>query len=410
MFTITNTGSIQTGPLMVSVDGDTDFAKSDDSCVVPLQPTMTCTVTVRFRPTKSGAHSATLTVVDSASGVKQMAGLTGSGITPAQLSIGPADAFPDTPIGQSFSQVYTLINSGEEAIPMLSLLPGGGGSEFMIDKGSCAMGLAGAPLGQQTSCVFTVTFTPMTVGMKRFSVTATASSVNSVMLQIMVNAVLMTTNSFTLAPIGNPMLTAIPLSESASAIYLVTNTSSVPVGKAMATLGGQHAEFTSDDTQCPDMLAPMDSCIIVVTYTPTEVATRLVFLTVNVVGAGSQYVQITGSSTNSTVLQITPLSRDYGTHAVNSTTSQTFTVSNRGTTPIMIQQLMLEGTDAVDFVLTNNTCGVQLDPAPSPNRQCTFVVRFIPQTKGTGFKNADVLLVAAPGGTFKLSLFGQVNR
>ena len=83
---MTNTGTATLTISSVSLTGTNpgDFAKTGDTCTgANMAPSNTCTVTVTFTPTTTGARSATLSISDNASGSPHTLPLSGTGTEPA---------------------------------------------------------------------------------------------------------------------------------------------------------------------------------------------------------------------------------------------------------------------------------------------------------------------------------------
>jgi hypothetical protein len=89
MVTVTNTGTINLSISTVTVGGTNagDFLETDTCTGATVTPSSTCTVSVTYAPTITGAESASITVTDNASGSPQTVPLTGTGIYPAGVAL-----------------------------------------------------------------------------------------------------------------------------------------------------------------------------------------------------------------------------------------------------------------------------------------------------------------------------------
>jgi len=409
-FTVTNTGSLRTGPLTVTLGGDSDFAKAEDSCVAPLDPGGQCTVKVRFKPTKAGARAGTLEVADSASSVKQTATLSGTGIKGAQLTLNPGGMFPDTAVGEAFSLLFTLVNSGEEPTGDLKFTQAGNTDQFMFDAGSCTK-LPAADPGGQTFCSFTVTFAPKTVGPKSLGIQVSASPGGTANIQVMANATLQPNTTITLTQIGGNAFTGVPVGEMRTALFLVENTGTMMAGKPDAQLVGTNTEFGLMNN-CTEALAPQDQCSIEVTFTPVDTTPQSVTLFVNANPGGNKAIQITSTAVRGGDLQFSNNGfHDFGTHSVAQVNNGTFTftVRNGGTTqsgPITVDPVT--GLNAADFLMVFTDCS---NRQLNPGQTCSLRFRFQPlPPRDPRNRSASITVSATPGGRPQATFFGTANN
>jgi hypothetical protein len=102
-----------------------------------------------------------------------------------------------------------------------------------------------------------------------------------------------------------------------------------------------------------------------------------------------------------TSLAISPTAHDYGSVPMGTTSSSaTFTVTNRGGSSTGIFMVALGGANPSEFTIAGNNCTATLPPAGS----CTVSVAFKPTAAGT--RNATLNLSASPGGGTVATLTG----
>jgi hypothetical protein len=129
-FTITNTGTAVLNVTGIQVSGD--FAVQDSNCG-SVAANETCTVSVTFTPTTSGAHSGDITIVDTATDSPQIVTLSGAGLD-FTLSAVNADAtvisggtasyvLHLTAVGGSFSSPVTFACSGAPQFASCTINP-----------------------------------------------------------------------------------------------------------------------------------------------------------------------------------------------------------------------------------------------------------------------------------------------
>jgi hypothetical protein len=133
-----------------------DFPETATTCGASLGAAASCTVSVTFKPSTTGARSATLTFTDSASGSPQKLTLSGVGTT-AELS-STSLSFGSVTVGSSALNTVTLKNVGTTAITISSITIAG------ADPGDFGQSGCGGSLAAGVSCTISVTFKPTKTG------------------------------------------------------------------------------------------------------------------------------------------------------------------------------------------------------------------------------------------------------
>ena len=186
VFTVTNAGGAASGPIVTYVSGSHpgDVTFSTDQCVaVNLAPGATCEISVRFSPGGSGVRTALLNA-SATPGGNQQAGLSGTGLAPAALSITP-NSFSFGAVKAtgtaSVEQIFTVTNIGgspTQALPPPVLT---NAVDFDIDvshpngcEGGVTVLMAGA------SCEVKVIFDPASVGLRTGRLEVSAPNVVTV--------------------------------------------------------------------------------------------------------------------------------------------------------------------------------------------------------------------------------------
>ncbi|HEY6374296.1 MAG TPA: choice-of-anchor D domain-containing protein [Edaphobacter sp.] len=143
------------------ISGSTNYTVQPSSCA---QGTPTCTFTVTFSPTASGAINDVLTLSSQGSLTTTPVPLTGSGIASA-VSLSPTSlSFPARNIGTtSLAQTVTLTNTGSAPLHIsnVSLTTTNLGEFF--STGTCS---ASAVIATGQTCTLSVSFAPQTTGTK----------------------------------------------------------------------------------------------------------------------------------------------------------------------------------------------------------------------------------------------------
>ena len=174
-FTLTNNGNVTSGVLNLLMSGlyANQFAVSNDTCSGnTLVAGASCSLTVSFLPTTTGAKNASVQAT-TAAGASAVAALTGTGANPASLTIyPPPQPFGNVAVGSSASQVITVYNLGGVPSGTVStVLNSGEAGQFDLSQNSCV----GQPLAGESTCTVTVTFHPTTPGGKGATLTVSAT-------------------------------------------------------------------------------------------------------------------------------------------------------------------------------------------------------------------------------------------
>jgi uncharacterized repeat protein (TIGR02543 family) len=165
---VRNAGDGPSSAIDVTVEGANvgDFevvslGTTDDCDGAVLEPETTCRVQVRFRPTTSGARTATLRIAAESGGALTF-GLSGNGLTAGDLEItaGSALAFGNVEIAsQSALETVTVRNTGETATAALTVVLGDEANYSKVTDGC-----GGASLAAGATCDVAIRFDPEQVG------------------------------------------------------------------------------------------------------------------------------------------------------------------------------------------------------------------------------------------------------
>jgi len=153
----------------MQVTGNPDFSLSPSACLSSIQPNQSCTFLVNFVPSQLGVRNATITLNDSYPGSPQTVSVSGIGSAlAAQGEIVPPDTAHDSAglgtllfatkqlVGTGTQESFALVNAGSAnvTISSISLV----GTDF-VESNNCPKLLPAS-----STCTFTVTFTPSTLG------------------------------------------------------------------------------------------------------------------------------------------------------------------------------------------------------------------------------------------------------
>ena len=144
-----------------------DFSVTNN-CGAELSPGATCTATVTFQPTASGARKAAVAVSDSDPASPQATALTATGtvlgVAPTVLSFG------EQSVGTvSAAKVLTVTNTSANSVKLTSIAIAGANASDFSQTNSCGTSIAAG-----AGCTISVQFAPSVIGARNAVVKVTA--------------------------------------------------------------------------------------------------------------------------------------------------------------------------------------------------------------------------------------------
>lgn len=300
--TVSNTGVAALSFSGIGLSGTNagDFTLAG-SCAVgaPVAPGANCTVAVTFRPTASGARSATLSLSSNAAGSPATIGITGNGTTvvaPQTELSANALALGNEIVGSpTAAKPLTITNVGSAALAINSITSSS--ADFSYQSG------CGASVAPGANCVVQVVLTPSTQGARSGTLTIATNAAGSphpVQLSgVGYPAGTLSTVSFAPASLGF----AAQAINTASAAQTVTLTNNGPVPVKISNFnftGANFAEFTRSGGTCAANtdVAEQTTCTIALTFTPTATGDRAATLTLASADiSGSAAINLSGTAT-----------------------------------------------------------------------------------------------------------------
>ncbi len=362
----------------------TDFTETDTCTTASIAPGATCSLSVAFLPSATGARSSTLTVYANITGGQATATLSGTATAPAAIQLTPTSlAFPGTSLSAtSAPQNLVLQNTGGTTIPISSVTLVG--TDFQLTLNTCGLSLA-----PQTSCTLSLTFHPLALGARSATVTVTDTLDSRAAVQIATlsgvatapatDALSATTLTFPTTVAGTP---------SPAQQVILTNSGDVPltlITTSVTQSSSNTADFSATNS-CGNSLAAHSACAVTVTFTPHTVGLTTATLAISDVYR-TESVALSGTAIAPPGISLLPASTvTFPATGVSATSApQLLTLTNNGGLPLLIQSITLTG----DFALAaiGSTCGVSLAPATA----CTVAVVFAPSS--SGLRNGTLTIV-----------------
>lgn len=400
-FNITNpagNGGIVDIQLAVSGSDAGFFSLSETEFTVPKAGTRTVWAT--FSPNAVRDFEAIVTpTVNGVERPDRAVLLTGTG-TNAIFTVAPAEhQFPPTTIGTAGNVNVTVTNVlAAQSILVNAEISGSGADNFSLD-------MASAPIDMGGSQAFNVTFTPMVAGFVQATLTFTSElGGNTYSETVDLRGVgIATTSGIGVAPLALSFPDT-SVGGSAGLSFTVTNALNAFVN---VTVSAPTAPEFAIASASSFILFPAgdaggrDSRTVDVVFTPSD-ATTLFAGSVDVVGTlgiftvGTETVTMQGRGMDAAI-DIAPAEIDFGDVDL-ATTSATVSVSvlNSGTEPANIYAGLLDGANAAEFSIDNDTCsGTTL----AAGHGCYYEVSVTPATEGAKEAALSIYTSESPDAT-----------
>jgi hypothetical protein len=387
--TVSNTGTATATGVSVTNSNGTEFPATN-TCAATLAAGASCTISVSFAPTASGARSATLTINNSA-GAKTVS-LSGTGqaaAKPGVLSVpGPFGFGATQAVGTASSpQAFTLTNTGGAAVT-ISSVASTNAAEFALSASTCAGSVAAG-----ASCSFKVTFTPSAAGARSSSITITSTGTGSPQ-----SIALSGTGTSVVPPGALSVPGAFAFGTQSVGVtsgphaFALTNTGGTAV-TISALASSNAAEFAISSSTCTGSVAAAATCSFSVTFTPSAAGARSTSIKITSSGVGSpQAIALSGTGSTGAVsgaLSI-PAAFAFADQVVGTTSApHAFKLSNTGNAALTISGVA--GSNTAEFALGASTCKGSLAAGAS----CTFNVTFAPTAAGTRSSSISVTSTGA---------------
>ncbi len=391
-FTITNTAVVQSGELMLNVEGS--FLIVNNECSATLALDESCHVYVVFTPTAEGEAAALLSVSGMPGGTLEF-GLSGKGVAPASLTLSPTSLdLGSVALGNmSSAQTFTIRNTGESPSGPLTVTTGGANeSEFDTASGCIE------PLAPGAECAFSLVFVPASPGSKTATVEVSASPGGEVSATL--TATGLTAAKLSATPEMGVFASTVQGQMSPSITFTIANSGQATSPLLATVVEGSNAlDFAITNDNCNQAtVAAESSCGITVQMQPSGTGSRNAFLTVSGSGLVPVLIPLDGAGLRQAQLSMSPKGNvSFGEVATNSSQTIVFGVTNEGQAPTGPLSAALVGAD---FSIPSTTCNGSLSGGAS----CEVSVRFSPSTAES--KSGRLEVSAGPGGIQSADISG----
>lgn len=289
-FSVTNAGTVTSGPLSVSVSGKnaSEFPiVAGGSCVsgsTALAPGGSCSISLAFRPVApTGKKSATLAIGDGPNTTAAKAGLSGNAIRAAALTLSPTSHDYGVITGGhgSFMTTFSVTNGGSASSAAISFsLAGADPTEFVALTGNtngCVSGTTTLAAG--ASCTIDAAFSPSADG--PFQAKSASLQVGTVHAYEGAPSASLTGTStppdqLSISPTSNDF-GSVEFGTTSTVTFTVTNTGpQTTTDLHTAVTGTDATEFSIPEAanSCIGPLAFEGTCTLDVTFAPTSAGAK----------------------------------------------------------------------------------------------------------------------------------------
>ena len=354
---------------------------SSTSLAATIAPNATCTLTISFSPTQSGSDSATLTLTDNnnnATAATQVINLIGTGTsagTPAVMLTPTSIGFGNQTVNTTTAATsVTLKNTGTATLNISNIgITGTGLADFAIVNNTCVSTLA-----MNASCTLGVTFTPADAVSYSAAVSFTDDATGSPQT-VALTGTGVAAPVFVITP-GTLAFGDVTENTTSSALsFTITNTGGGTLALGGVTLGGANpTAFTRSGGNCDSIVG--SGCTITYTFTPPSTGMYSATVSITDNAAGSPHTgTLTGTGVAATPIApvatiTTPVA--FGSQTINTSTTQTLTLSNTGNATLNIAGIIIGGANPTYFTQTGGTCTSSTTLAATSS--CTIIITFTP--------------------------------
>jgi hypothetical protein len=285
---LTNPGNttLNVSKIQIASPDATDFSQANN-CGKSIAAGSSCTISISFKPTLSGARSANLAVSDNASGSPQEVPLSGTGLAPAVTFVPPSLTFSNQTLGTASSaQTVKITNTGQAPLTISGItVAGANPGDFSLSQ-TCGSGLS-----VSASCTLTVAFSPAASWGRTAVIMVADNALGSPQgVGLAGNGVSGGIASF--SPSSLTFTARLMGTASVPQSVTLNNTGTAPLAISAINPVGDYTQ----NNNCPASLPAGISCTINVTFVPSLNGARPGWIDVNLLDpAGVQTIALAGT-------------------------------------------------------------------------------------------------------------------
>lgn len=391
----------------LSIDNTVDFS-DDAGCTssTVLAFNESCNLILTFAPKSVANFTATLDISSSAGAASRRLG--GTGVNPLISVSSTITDFGEVIAGTSISKSIEIENSGSIGLILTTFIISGPDKDMFSLTTNCPDGAMDAA----ESCIINVTFSATSDGVK--TATLLIDSNDAATPQY---SVTLTGNStIPNTPILNSSKNSIDFGSkfvdgsAADHVLTIENLGAGIITINSINIAGTDGDlFSIDETECSKELSTLNSCNLLVSFTPKTngfYSSNITILTSN----GDLNIPLSGTGIAPEL--IAPTEIDVGTSQINGLNAkQDFYLVNLGLSNLIVTDMSIAGTNNDLFSITN-LCPINAsgETILGSLRQCQIDITLSGLTAGT--KTADLILTTNDpvNSTFTIKLIGGIDN
>jgi hypothetical protein len=399
-FTLTNPGTVDTGPVRLSVNRP-EFvfvAPQAGECedgVTSLAPGQSCNVRLAFSPSSRGLLEATLTLATQAAGSVSLT-LAGRGLTPGVLEASATGIdFDGVLLTRSARRSVKLTNGGDQPLELADTFLSPAGVEgFTIANSDCA---AMTLLDGGLSCAVDIEFRPQNSDLEMTAelIASYVGAAQPLVIPLRGRGLLAGSLELSAVTAGEENFGDVLVGESTDRAFQVANPGAQPSGAIeWTTSGGFEVVSPPDPGECvpgSTSLVNGESCTLRVRFAPTLREVSNGMFTINSQLAGAAGIGLLGRGVVAGQAHAEP-EVNFGRVLTAATVERTLTLSNVGDQPLSPPTLALSSADPaqVEAFTFETACSAPL----ALGEECSVTLRFAPTV---AVPHAATLKLSSPG-------------
>jgi hypothetical protein len=367
--TLTNSGGASVTISAASVTGS-GFTVNGLSLPITLTVGQSVSFSVTFTATSGSSVSGNLAIASNASNPALNVPLSGTGVTPGQLTANPTNlSFGSVTTGSSATLTETVTNSGGSALTISQITPSGAG--FSFSGINLPLTLSAAQ-----SVTFNASFAPQSAGSTTGSLVISSNGSNPT-FSVPLSGTGTTSGQLTANP-ASLSFGSVTTGSSATLAETVTNSGGSALTISQITPSG--AGFSFSGINLPFTLSAAQSVTFNASFAPQSAGSVTGSLVISSNGSNPTLsVPSAGTGTLPGQLAVAPSTINFGNVTVGTTQNQTGTLS-ASSAPVTVSSLGVSGSQF-------SVSGITLPLTIAAGNSVSFQLTFAPQTSGTASAN-----------------------
>ena len=385
--TVSNTGGTAASSVSVASGNPTEFPVSSNTCGSTLNAGASCSFSVAYKPSATGADAASVTISHAAGSVAVAVSGTGAPPPTPNLQASPASlAFGSITVGTTAAaKAITVTNTGTGNATGVAYA-NSNAARFPLTGNTC-----GPTIAAGTTCTLDVAYAPSAAVADSGTLTISYTGGTSIPIALAGSGSAAATANLTASPtpvaFGN-----VVVGQTSAGTTVTVNNGGGAAATSVALANSNATEFVVSANTCGSTLNAGASCSFSVAYKPSDATPDAATITIShATGSVAVPMSGTGTAPPTPSLQASPTSLTFGAITVG-TTAATKAISISNTGGASATGVAFANTNAAEFPVSGNTCGATI----ASGTTCTLNVAYAPSGVGA---DSETLTISYAGGT-----------